>query len=139
MDSIKIYIERNGKPKNFMINDLSEEASRRIQVDMKIQIKEEQERLKIIIEEGIEKELKKMKEKHIKDNLAAIKDDQNEQLDEKSKPIRQYLMDNLVPILTEGLIETCKLQPDDPVDSLAEFLFRRSLDVPYPDPCSYIE
>ena len=49
------------------------------------------------------------------------------------------MVDNLVPILTEGLIETCKLQPDDPVDSLAEFLFKRSLDVPYPDPCSYIE
>lgn len=101
--------------------------------------KEEMERLKIIIEEGVEKELKKMKEKHIKDNLAAIKDDQNDILDEKSKPIRQYLLDNLVPILTDGLIETCKLQPDDPVDSLAEFLFRKSLDVPYPDPCSYIE
>ena len=101
--------------------------------------KEEAERLQIIIEEGVEKELKKMKEKHIKDNLAAIKKDHEDELDDKSKPIRQYLLDNLVPILTEGLIETCKLQPDDPVDSLAEFLFRRSLDVPYPDPCGYIE
>ena len=48
-------------------------------------------------------------------------------------------MDNLVPILTDGLIEVCRTQPDDPVDSLAEYLFKRSLDVPYPDPCSYIE
>ena len=46
-------------------------------------------------------------------------------------------MDNLVPILTDGLIEVCKKTPDDPVDYLAEYLFKRSLDVPYPDPTSY--
>ena len=48
-------------------------------------------------------------------------------------------MDNLVPILTEGLVDICREQPKDPIDSLAEYLFKRSLDVPYPDPCSYIE
>ena len=46
-------------------------------------------------------------------------------------------MDNLVQILTDGLIEVCKKTPDDPVDYLAEYLFRRSLDVPYPDPSAY--
>jgi len=48
-------------------------------------------------------------------------------------------MDNLVPYLTEGLIEICKLQPDDPVDSLAEYLFKRSLEVPNPDPTTYMQ
>jgi len=48
-------------------------------------------------------------------------------------------MDNLVQILTDGLIEVCKKTPDDPVDYLAEYLFRRSLDVPYPDPSAYWE
>ena len=59
-------------------------------------------------------------------------------------------MDNLVPILTDGLIELCRKTPEDPVDYLvivynllkiiiiqAEYLFKRSLDVPYPDPTSY--
>jgi hypothetical protein len=78
MDSIKIYIERNGKPRNFMHNDASGEAARRLRVEKSIMEKQEMERLQIIIEEGVEKELKKMKEKHIKDNLAAIKDEQNE-------------------------------------------------------------
>jgi len=48
-------------------------------------------------------------------------------------------MDNLVPILTQGLIEVCCQQPEDPVDTLAEYLFKFGKDVPYPDPCSYIE
>lgn len=81
MDAVKIYLERCGKPRNFMHADASEEAARRLRVEKGVLLKEEQARLKIIIEEGVEKELKKMKEKHIKDNLAAIKDDQNEQLD----------------------------------------------------------
>lgn len=67
-----------------MYKDASDEAARRLRVEMKHRIREEEERLKIIIEEGVERELKKQKEKHIKDNLAAIKDDQNEQLDQKS-------------------------------------------------------
>jgi len=62
---------------------------------------------RVIMEEGIEKELRKQKEAQIKSNQAAIREDQKEQLDQKSQPIRQYLIDNLVPILTEGLIHVC--------------------------------
>lgn len=46
-------------------------------------------------------------------------------------------MDNVVPILTDGLIEVCKNLPEDPVDYLAEYLFKRSLEVAYPDPSNY--
>lgn len=35
MDAIKIYIERSGKPRNFMYKDASEEAARRLRVEMK--------------------------------------------------------------------------------------------------------
>ena len=35
-------------------------------------------------------------------------------------------MKHVIPTLTEGLIETCKVMPDDPVDYLAEFMFRAS-------------
>jgi adenylate kinase len=46
-------------------------------------------------------------------------------------------MDNVVSIMTDGLIEVCKSVPEDPVDFLAEYLFKRSLEVPYPDPSTY--
>ena len=65
--------------------------------------------------------------------------DEREQLIQKSQPIRHYLMENLVPILTDGLINVCKLQPKDPVDSLASFLFMRANDVNYPDPTTFEE
>jgi len=38
----------------------------------------------------------------------------------KSYSFRQYLADNVVPFLTEGLIELCKSHPEDPVDTLVK-------------------
>lgn len=67
----------------------------------------------------------------------AIREQEKEELDTKSQPIRTYLNDNLVPILADGLIYVCVNQPDDPIDCLAEYLFKRSLDVPFPDPTTY--
>ena len=48
-----------------------------------------------------------------------------------------YLQDNLVTFLAEGLQDICLKQPEDPVDALAEYLFKRSLEVRYPDPTQY--
>ena len=47
-------------------------------------------------------------------------------LDSRSQPIRQYLMDTVVPHLTEGLIQLCKVIPEDPTDYLANFLLERA-------------
>lgn len=38
-------------------------------------------------------------------------------------------MDNVVPHLTEGLIELCKKIPDDPVDYLSDFLMKKADDI----------
>lgn len=35
-------------------------------------------------------------------------------------------MDNVVPHLTEGLIEVCKRTPEDAIDYLANFLLERA-------------
>jgi len=40
--------------------------------------------------------------------------------------MRQFLMKFIIPVLTEGMIETCKVGPLDPVDYLAEYIFKKS-------------
>lgn len=35
-------------------------------------------------------------------------------------------MKYIIPVLTEGMIEVCKVGPIDPVDYLAEYIFKRS-------------
>lgn len=51
-------------------------------------------------------------------NIELLKADEKRLLDEKSKPIRQYLIDNVIPHLTEGLIEVCRTMPKEPLDFL---------------------
>ncbi len=39
-------------------------------------------------------------------------------LEARSAPLRKYLMDNVIPSLTQGLLEVAKAKPKDPVDFL---------------------
>ncbi|KAL1501160.1 hypothetical protein ABEB36_006541 [Hypothenemus hampei] len=43
-----------------------------------------------------------------------------------SEPLRFYLMKYVFPTLTLGLCEVAKIKPDDPIDYLAEFLFKEN-------------
>ena len=43
--------------------------------------------------------------------------------------LRQFLMSNIVPTLSDGLLEVSKVQPDDPVELLSEYLFEKSFDL----------
>jgi len=47
-----------------------------------------------------------------------VKQQEQEMLDVQSIPLRNYLMKNVMPTLTQGLIECCKVRPEDPVDFL---------------------
>jgi len=137
LDAFKIYIERNEKPFNFMTYDEVAENKRNMEFLMGQMLKENKMVERHKQEEVVEQVLKKQKEAATKQRMAQLRNEQKEVLENKSQPIRSYLIDNLVPILTDGLLDICKRQPTDPVDSLAEYLFKRSLDVPYPDPTTY--
>jgi len=66
------------------------------------------------------------REKREKEKLEQIRENERDLLDKRSQPIRQYLMDKVVPYLTEGLINLCKEVPEDPTDFLANFLLKRA-------------
>ena len=40
--------------------------------------------------------------------------------------MRQYAMKFIIPLLTEGMIDVWKVGPLDPVDYLAEYIFKKS-------------
>ena len=46
----------------------------------------------------------------------------------KKMPFRNYLMEFVVPTLNEGLLEVSNINPNDPVDLLAEYLYQKSYD-----------
>uniref|UniRef100_A0A7S3DGZ1 Adenylate kinase n=1 Tax=Palpitomonas bilix TaxID=652834 RepID=A0A7S3DGZ1_9EUKA len=42
----------------------------------------------------------------------------------KSRPLRKYLMETVIPVLTKGLVEVSRVRPNDPIDYLAEYLLK---------------
>lgn len=84
---------------------------------------DERERKRV---EALEAEQRRLKEEQERVKLEQIREQERDLLDTRSQPIRQYLMDNVVPHLTQGLIELCKKVPEEPGEWLAEFLIRRA-------------
>jgi adenylate kinase len=83
----------------------------------------EQERVEIE-----EKERRRRRDEKERERLAAIHQQERDNLDVHALPLRKYLLENVMPTVTEALIEICKVRPEDPLDYLAEYLFRASPD-----------
>ena len=43
-------------------------------------------------------------------------------LEKKSEILRRYLSENIIPVLSKGILHICQNLPDDPVESLAKYL-----------------
>jgi adenylate kinase len=56
--------------------------------------------------------------------MEQIKKEELEYLETQSVPLRNYLMTNVMPTLTKGLIECCKTKPDDPIDFLVRNMIK---------------
>lgn len=72
------------------------------------------------------KEGKTLRRKDIDEKMKAIRETEKDNIENKSQALRSFLIDNVIPVLTDGLIETCKTMPEDPVDFLAEYLFKEA-------------
>ncbi|XP_018574472.1 adenylate kinase 7-like [Anoplophora glabripennis] len=60
------------------------------------------------------------------DTLQKLQMEEEKILIAQTEPLRNYLMKYIFPTLTKALIEVAKIKPDDPVDFLAEFLFKEN-------------
>jgi len=122
MDDIRMYCEKAGMPFNYhptLEEVLEKEAKERVR---KLAIEDEERRSRI----ANEQERKYEEEKHaVEMETFREKTQQHEAqvLEARSEPLRKYLMEHVMPALSQGLVKTCKEKPDDPVDFLAEFLF----------------
>ncbi|CAH1997061.1 unnamed protein product [Acanthoscelides obtectus] len=89
-------------------------------------LKEEEERLeKQLLEEKARKEYQDKMEKWV-ETLEKLQMEEEKVLVAQSEPLRYYLMKYVLPVLSKGLIEVAKIRPDDPLDYLAEYLFREN-------------
>ena len=126
-EMMRIYIERNGRPFNYFklkdedinMNRINYVENKKNDIDNQLKKREEEKQQKIDEEESLY--WKKMEER-----IETIKKDKS-QLEENQKiTTRKFLLVNIMPTLTKGLLEVCKINPIDPIDYLADFLFTNS-------------
>lgn len=125
-ESMRIYIERFGRPYNYLksVQDLNEERE--------THLNEEEENAKRALENEVasrefqDLDQKAVLEKVFLDRMANIKEHMAELEACDDLNMRQFLMKYIIPVLTEGMIDVWKVGPLDPVDYLAEYIFNRS-------------
>jgi adenylate kinase len=123
--TIADYVEQGSKPFNYHPTPEEVTAAQAV-AEKESKEKEAKELAAKESRDAAEKAEREVAQKEEQDRLEEIKRQETELLEARSLPLRRYLMKNVIPSLTEGLLETCKVMPEDPIDYLAEYLFRVS-------------
>lgn len=125
-ESMRIYIERFGRPYNYLksVNYLNEQREQVLIEEEKkakeADSKKQEEENKTL--EAQKKALEKLAEERLVSVMAHMKE--LEDCDDLN--MRQFLMKYIIPLLTEGMIDVWKVGPLDPVDYLADYIFKKS-------------
>lgn len=123
VENVKINYMK--EPRNYGMTLEEKTEMKRVEIETKLikEREEREERERLESEEAGER-IKKQTEWNEK--LEQIKKEELEYLETQSHPLRNYLMTHVMPTLTKGLIECCKHKPGDPIDYLAEYLFKNN-------------
>nr|XP_033808370.1 adenylate kinase 7 isoform X2 [Geotrypetes seraphini] len=122
-DVANLIIQTVGNPHNYGLTPEDKEAMDRKAAEEHLAL-EEAEKAKRERRETEEAAEKIARWEEWSKRMEEVKRQERELLEAKSIPLRNYLMKNVMPTLIQGLSECCKIRPEDPVDFLAEYLFK---------------
>ncbi|XP_075782732.1 adenylate kinase 7 isoform X2 [Pelodiscus sinensis] len=122
---VKEIIKATGEPRNYGLTDEEKEELERKAAEARL-AKEAEEKAERERKEAEERAEKLANWEEWNRRLEEVKRQEQELLEVQSIPLRNYLMKNVMPTLMQGLNECCKIRPDDPVDFLAEYLFKNN-------------
>ncbi|XP_005390456.1 PREDICTED: adenylate kinase 7 [Chinchilla lanigera] len=123
--AIKQLIREIGEPRNYGLTDeeKAELEQKAAEVRLANEAAEEAAREQ---KEAAETAEKMARWEEWNKQLEEVKREERELLEAQSTPLRNYLITHVMPTLVQGLNECCKVRPDDPVDFLAEYLFKNN-------------
>eukprot|EP01135_Chromosphaera_perkinsii_P001293 Nk52_evm20s164 gene=Nk52_evmTU20s164 len=124
-DILSAMTKSAGPPRNYGPTPEELEEMERIEAEERMirEARELEERNRRAAEEAADRERKQVEWKK---RLDEVKRQEKEVLEAQSVPLRNYLMTHVMPTLTASLSEVCKVRPDDPIDYLAEYLFKHN-------------
>merc|ERR1712190_23251 len=128
-ESIRVYMESKGQFFNYLGSE--EELVREREEEVaKLERAEDQRREKVVQDRcAAEACMYDQAAREEAQRRQAIAESEAQLLEAEAMPLRQYLLANVVPTLTEGLGEVCKEQPEDPIEYLAQYLFAHAQDI----------
>ncbi|XP_008070980.1 adenylate kinase 7, partial [Carlito syrichta] len=123
--AIKQLIKEIGEPRNYGLTDEEKVEEERKAAGERLarEAAEEEERQR---HEAVEMAERVARWEEWNKRLEEVKREERELLEAQSIPLRNYLMTYVMPTLMQGLNECCKVRPEDPVDFLAEYLFKNN-------------
>lgn len=126
IEGLRIYIEREGRPYNFLasIQEMVENR-RRFMQQRDVDIVEKNE-LKRKEEEEVKRQELEKRDGIAQKRFENVRKQLEDASRDRSTPLRKYLMENVMPTLAEALIQVCKIMPEDPVDYVAELVYAAS-------------
>lgn len=119
------YVEKGGTPYNYHPTPEEialAEATAKAEADSKVAAEERAAK----VEADRENMAREAREAEEKQRAIEVAKQEAALLEARSAPLRKYLVANVIPTLTQGLLDIAKIKPEDPVDYLAEFLFKQS-------------
>ncbi|XP_068874317.1 adenylate kinase 7 isoform X5 [Aphelocoma coerulescens] len=121
-------IQKIGEPRNYGLTDEEKEVLERQAAEERL-VKEAQEKAEQERKEAEERAERMARWEEWNKQLEEVKRQEQELVEAQSIPLRNYLMKNVMPTLMQGINECCRIRPDDPVNFLAEYLFKNSPDI----------
>ncbi|NXG54267.1 KAD7 kinase, partial [Hemiprocne comata] len=124
---VKVITKELGEPRSYGLTDEEKEILERKAAEECL-VKEAQEKAERERKEAEERAERMANWEEWNRSREEVKKQEQELLEAQSIPLRNYLMKHVMPTLIQGINECCRIRPDDPVDFLAEYLFKNSPD-----------
>ena len=132
LEKCKVFIERYGKIRNYQIFDEEHEKVEKKKIDSVIKKEKQIVDNEFRENEFYDNEKEEVRNQYNKEKMEELKRHEKELLEKKSEVLRRYLAENVIPVLSKGILHVCKKLPEDPVDELAYYLFDNAFNAKFP-------
>ena len=132
IEECKTFLEKNGKIINYQTFDDVFEVEEKKKVNIKMDEHKEGREKELMENEYYDIEKSEVKKKYNEGKSSELEKQEKDLLEKKSEVLRRYLAENVIPVLSKGILYVCKKLPEDPVDELAYYLFDNAFNAKFP-------
>ena len=132
IEECKTFLEKNGKIINYQTFDNVFEVEEKKKVNIKMDEHKEGREKELMENEYYDIEKSEVKKMYNEDKSSELEKQEKDLLEKKSEVLRRYLAENVIPVLSKGILHVCQKLPEDPVDELAYYLFDNAFNAKFP-------